>query len=195
MIIGYARVSTRGQSLEVQLNKLNQAGCERIYKEQRSGKGSADRSELRALIATIRPSDVILCTRLDRLARSITDLLTLIKQIESAGATLKFIDQPELNNDSPQGRLMIGLLGLIAEFERELMLERQRDGIDRALADIAAGKRRRWGPKAKWTPEALQALVLSFDKAPIKKDLAVELGVSRQQLYRLVSKGRKVSQR
>jgi DNA invertase Pin-like site-specific DNA recombinase len=195
MIIGYARVSSRGQSLDVQLDKLTNAGAERIYQEKASGKSSADRGELQSLLAHLRPNDVVLCTRLDRIARSTVDLLSIVKSIEGAGAGLRFTDQPEVDTTTPQGKLFVTMLGAIAEFERELMLQRQRDGIDKALADVATGKRGRWGPKVKWSLEALQALVLRFDKAPVKKDLAVELGVSRQQLYRLVSKGRKISKR
>lgn len=131
--VGYARVSSTGQSLEVQLEKLDQANCERIYKEKRSGR-TADRPEFKACISYLREGDTLVITKLDRLARSVVHLAQLAKQFEKEGINLVVLDQ-QIDTSTPTGRLMFNMLAAIAEFENDLRTERQAEGIAKAKAN------------------------------------------------------------
>lgn len=128
--VGYARVSSIGQSLEVQLQKLKAAGCDRIYQEKKSGTTTA-RPEFQKCMNYIREGDTLVVTRLDRLARSVLHLAELSSRLESEGIHLVVIDQ-SIDTGTPTGRLMFNLLACIAEFENELRAERQREGIEKA---------------------------------------------------------------
>jgi DNA invertase Pin-like site-specific DNA recombinase len=132
-VYGYARVSTTDQSLAGQLAELQAAGCTKIFREKLSGKGR-DRPELDRLLKGLAEGDVLIITRLDRLARSTRDLLNLIKQIADAGATFKSLKDAWADTTTAHGRLMLTVLGGLAEFERELIVERTGEGRDRAKA-------------------------------------------------------------
>ena len=123
--IGYARVSTSAQTLEAQLDMLGQAGCSKIYRDVASGARS-DRPQLQSLLKALEPGAVVVVTRLDRLARSTIDLLTTIKQIADKGCLFKSLADPWADTTTPGGRLMLTLLGGLAEFERELIKARTR---------------------------------------------------------------------
>lgn len=128
--IGYARVSSTGQSLEVQLEKLNEAACGRIYQEKRSGR-TADRPEFKACMNYLREGDTLIITRLDRLARSVVHLAQLAKRFEQEGIDLLVLDQ-NIDTSTSTGRLMFNMLASIAEFENDLRTERQAEGIAKA---------------------------------------------------------------
>jgi|SRR5215831_13696096 len=133
-IIGYARVSTQDQDLSGQLEALKAAGATRIYREKVSGV-RADRPELAKLMSTLKPDDVVVVTKLDRLGRSTRELLDLIDRISKAGASFRSLGDPLWDTGSAQGRLLSTLLAAIAEFERELIRERTGEGRKRAMAN------------------------------------------------------------
>jgi DNA invertase Pin-like site-specific DNA recombinase len=122
-VFGYARVSTADQQLTGQIEALKAAGATTIYREKISGV-RADRPQLAKLMAALKPSDVVLVTKLDRLGRSTRELLDLIDRIGKAGAVFRSLGDPLWDTSSPQGRLLSTLLAAIAEFERELIRER-----------------------------------------------------------------------
>lgn len=136
-MIGYARVSTSGQTLAAQIEQLKAAGCTTIFQETASG-ARADRPQLRKAIAILTPDNVLMVTRLDRLARSTRDLLNIVAQIEAQGARFKSVAEAWADTTTPAGRLMLTVLGGLAEFERTLIAERTSEGRARA---VKAGKR------------------------------------------------------
>jgi DNA invertase Pin-like site-specific DNA recombinase len=139
--IGYARVSTSGQTLETQLDMLGQTGCSKIYWEVASGARS-DRPELRSLVKSLEPGAVVVVTRLDRLARSTIDLLTTIRLIADKGCLFKSLAEPWADTTTPAGRLMLTVLGGLAEFERELIKIRTSEGRERAKrAGVKMGRK------------------------------------------------------
>lgn len=131
MIIGYARTSTIDQvaGLEAQLEQLKNAGCSKIFSEQVSS--VAEREQLDRALGRVEEGDVFVVTKLDRLARSIKDLVEIKDKLTSTGVTLRILDL-SIDTSTPTGKLLVNLLGSIAEFEREIMLERQREGIAKA---------------------------------------------------------------
>lgn len=133
MLIGYARVSTEGQTLESQLEHLNQADCDKIYSETASG-AKTDRRELRRCLAALRSGDILVVTRLDRLARSTRDLLNVLAEVGERGAAFRSLTDIWADTTTPHGRLMLTVLGGLAEFERELIKARTGDGRTRAKA-------------------------------------------------------------
>jgi DNA invertase Pin-like site-specific DNA recombinase len=133
MIFGYARVSTGGQSLEAQIAQLKAAGCEQIVKEKESGI-KTDRPQLAKLMKTIGVGDIVIVTRLDRLARSVRDLLNILNAITDKKAGFKVLDQPALDTGSPYGQLLLNVLAAIGQFERELIIARTSEGRKRAKA-------------------------------------------------------------
>jgi DNA invertase Pin-like site-specific DNA recombinase len=130
-LVGYARVSTRDQEYDGQLVELEAAGCTRIYREKESG-ARTDRPELRKAIAKLESGDVLVVTRLDRLARSTRDLLNVLAEIAARGAGFKSLHDTWADTTTPHGRLMLTVLGGLAEFERELIRVRTGAGRERA---------------------------------------------------------------
>ena len=133
--IGYARVSSTGQSLEVQVEQLLAAGCTKIFEEKVSGTSQHGRAQLALALHFVREGDVFLVTRLDRLARSMTDLREIVDRLIAKMVEFKAIQQGALDTSSSGGRLMLNMLGAFAEFESDLRRERQSDGIARAKAE------------------------------------------------------------
>jgi DNA invertase Pin-like site-specific DNA recombinase len=133
MIVGYARVSTDGQRLDAQHSALTAAGAERVFAEKISG-AVTDRKALARAIAELGPGDVLLMTRLDRLARSTRDLLNVLDQVAKAGAGFRSLADSWADTTTPHGRLMLTVLGGLAEFERSLILARTSEGRTRAKA-------------------------------------------------------------
>ena len=127
--IGYARVSSYGQSLDVQLEKLNQ--CDRVFREKQSGRSTDKREQLALCLDYVRDGDTLVVTKLDRLARSTRDLLNILNTLEKKQVKLHVIDQ-QIDTSTPSGRLLVHLLGSIAEFENDLRKDRQLDGISLA---------------------------------------------------------------
>ena len=131
MIYGYARVSTDGQSLTAQQDQLGVAGAKKIFSETASG-ASRERAQLKRLIAALREGDVVIVARLDRLARSTRDLLNILAEVTKAGAGFRSLGDVWADTTTPHGRLMLTVLGGLAEFERELIRSRTSDGRARA---------------------------------------------------------------
>ena len=131
MNVGYARVSTSSQNLENQIDQLKSAGCEKIFSEKRSGKNEADREQFKIMMGFVREGDVLYITKLDRLARSVIDLHNIAKFLQNKDVNLKVLHQ-NIDTTSPAGRLLFTMLGAIAEFERDLINERVREGIEAA---------------------------------------------------------------
>ena len=146
-IYGYARVSTDDQSLDVQREALTAAGCDMIREEKRSGASQDGRDELRILLEFMRPGDVLIVTKLDRLARNTLDMLSIVSEIGNRGAGFKSIAEPWADTTSPAGKLMLTVFAGVAEFERARIKERQREGIERAKAiGVYKGCKRRHDP-------------------------------------------------
>jgi len=178
-IIGYARVSSTGQNLDAQMIALTGAGCDKIYKEQKSGTKRAGREKLTTLLDYVRSGDTVVVTRLDRLARSLADLIDIGSQLESKNVSLKIIEQ-DVDTSSPSGKLFFHMLGAFSEFENSLRKERQAEGI-------AAAKARPDSP--------YRGRPTSIDADKVKSMLASGMGptatakalsVSRQSVYRLM---------
>lgn len=150
LIIGYARVSTDGQTLDAQQAALTAAGAERIYSEKISG-AVTDRRGLAKAIGALGAGDVLLVTRLDRLARSTRDLLNVLDAVAKAGAGFRSIADAWADTTTPHGRLMLTVLGGLAEFERELIRARTDEGRKRAMTRGV-----RFGRKPKLTPHQVQ---------------------------------------
>jgi DNA invertase Pin-like site-specific DNA recombinase len=132
-VIGYARVSTTDQNLDVQVSALRAAGCEVIRSEKRSGTTTAGREELRTVLDFLRKGDVLMVTRIDRLARSIGDLQDIVRAMRARGAILKATEQP-IDTSTAAGKCFLDMLGVFAEFETNLRRERQLEGIADAKA-------------------------------------------------------------
>lgn len=140
--VGYARVSSAGQSLSVQLEKLKHAGCDRIFDEKRSGASAHDRTQLKDCLQYVRSGDVLVVTRLDRLARSLVDLLRIMGDLERREVSVRILDQG-FDTSTSEGRLMLHMLGAFAEFENAIRRERQMDGIQKAKhAGVRFGRRK-----------------------------------------------------
>src|SRR6266550_4139913 len=133
-VIGYARVSTTDQNLDVQVSALRAAGCDVIRSEKRSGTTTAGREELRTVLEFLRKGDVLMVTRIDRLARSIGDLQDIVRAVKAKGASLKATEQP-IDTTSAAGKAFLDMLGVFAEFETNLRKERQLEGIAKAKAN------------------------------------------------------------
>ena len=131
--IGYARVSTYGQTLDAQLDHLAVDGCSKVYREKASG-AQADRRELQRLLKALTPGDVVTVTRIDRLARSTFDLFAIVKQITDAGAQFRSLAEPWADTATSTGRLMLAVLGGLADVERDLIRVRTAEGRSRAKA-------------------------------------------------------------
>ena len=127
-VIGYARVSTHGQNLDAQLEALHKEGCDEIFQEKASG-AKQHRPELAAMLRYARKGDIVVATKLDRLARSTKHLLQIVDELQSKDVELKIINL-NLDTSTPTGKLMLTMLAGIAQFEREIMLERQREGFE-----------------------------------------------------------------
>lgn len=178
MIIGYARVSTEDQHLTIQLEKLAAAGATKIFQEKISGARS-DRPELHAMLEHLQPGDTLLVTRLDRLARSTLDLLSILKRISDGGVQFKSLADTWADTTTPHGRLMLTILGGLAEFERELIKARTTEGRIRAREQGV-----KFGRPKKVTP-ALRNDILSMLKYSSVREVAQRLGLSVRTIKRI----------
>ena len=145
-LYGYARVSTNGQALDAQIALLEAAGCRRVFREKVSG-AKSDRTELQRLLRTLRPGDIVLVARLDRLARSTRDLLNILASVSQKRAGFRSLGDVWADTTTPHGRLMLTVLGGLAEFERELIRVRTAEGRARAVArGVRLGRRPKLDP-------------------------------------------------
>src|SRR5882672_5084134 len=133
-VIGYSRVSTTDQNLDVQESALRAAGCDPIRSEKRTGTTTAGREELHTILDFLRSGDVLMVTRIDRLARSIGDLQDIVRTVKARGASLKATEQP-IDTSTAAGKCFLDMLGVFAEFETNLRRERQLEGIARAKVE------------------------------------------------------------
>jgi DNA invertase Pin-like site-specific DNA recombinase len=171
-LFGYARVSTRDQDLATQNAELMAAGCAKVFKEKVSG-AKTDRPELAKVIGRLEPGDVLVVTRLDRLARSTRDLLNVIAAISDRGAGFKSLKDAWADTTTAHGRLMLAVLGGLAEFERELIRARTGEGRARAKArGVRFGRPRKMTPHQR--QEALQRLAAGETQADVARTYNVD---------------------
>jgi DNA invertase Pin-like site-specific DNA recombinase len=179
MIIGYARVSTDGQSLESQEAALRAAGADRVFAEKVSG-AVTDRRQLAKAIATLSSGDILLVTRLDRLARSTRDLLNVLATISDKRAGFRSLADPMIDTTSPHGKLIIAVLGALAEFERSMKLARTADGRARAQARGV-----RFGRKPKLSQFQVQEALARRANGDALTEIARTFNVSHSTISRL----------
>ncbi|MFS4437581.1 recombinase family protein [Paracoccaceae bacterium GXU_MW_L88] len=182
MLVGYARTSTAEQvaGFEAQLRDLEKVGCEEVFKEQVSS--VAQRAELDAALKFVRKGDTLVTTKMDRLARSTQDLLKIVEGLEEKGVGLRILDfaGTDVDTKSPSGKMMLTMFAAMAQFERETMLTRQREGIHRAKI---AGKYKGRSPVPKDKVKQAFALKERGIKPP---EIAKQLGLGRSTVYRLI---------
>ena len=178
MLIGYARTSTVEQEagFEAQKRDLEAVGCKRLFSEQVSS--VVVREQLTVALDYLRDDDVLVVTKLDRLARSMRDLLDIVARIEAKGASLRILAM-NLDTTTATGKLMLNVLGSVAEFERSMMLERQREGIAKAKTE---GKYRGRAPTARTKSDEVQQM-LAAGVGP--SEVATRLGMSRSSVWRI----------
>lgn len=176
MLVGYGRVSSAGQSLDIQHEALVAAGCEKVFSEKVTGTSTKDRVELASALDFVRDGDTLVVTRLDRLARSVADLHKIIERLTDKKVAFRCLSQSGVDTDTSTGRLMICVLSAVACFENDIRRERQMEGIAKAKA---AGKYR--------------GRPVSIDPARVKElhanglgpaAIARELGIGRASVYR-----------
>ena len=182
MKYGYARVSTDGQSVEAQVRQLTKAGCKKVFREVASG-AKTDRAQLRRLIKTLGAGDVLMVTRLDRLARSTRDLLNTLAAITERKAGFRSLADTWADTTTAHGRLMLTVLGGLAEFERDLIRTRTAEGRQRAKARGV-----RLGRKPKLTPHQQREAVKRRDAGETLADIARSYNVSHSTISRLSAK-------
>lgn len=179
--IGYARVSSTGQSLEVQAEQLRTAGCTKLFEEKVSGTSQQGRVQLAAALDYVREGDTFVVTRLDRLARSMSDLRDIVDRLMAKGVEFRAIQQGAIDTSTSGGRLMLNMLAAVAEFETDLRRERQMEGI--AKAKIAGAYQGR--PRSIDVDEISKLRQAGFGATAIAK----QLGVGRASVYRLMDRG------
>ena len=180
MKVGYARTSTQEQiaGLEAQVRDLTEYGCTEIFREQVSS--VQKRESLEAALRFVRKSDTLVVCKLDRLARSVSDLLRILDELHNKEASLVVLDM-NLDTSTPTGRLLLNLVGSIAQFEREIMLSRQREGIQLAKAQ---GKYRGRAPTAR----AKSSEVIALHQEGVgASEIALRLQISRASVYRIIA--------
>jgi DNA invertase Pin-like site-specific DNA recombinase len=182
-VYGYARVSTNGQDLGAQIAELQAAGCGNIYKEKASG-AKTDRPALAKLIRRLDAGDVLIVTRLDRLARSTRDLLNVLATVGERKAGFRSLKDTWADTTTPHGRLMLTVLGGLAEFERELIRARTGEGRKRAKARGV-----KFGRPVKLTAHQRQEAIQRLAEGTLQADLARSYGVSQATISRLAAPG------
>ena len=178
-VVGYARVSTVGQSLDIQLSKLEAYGCDPIFSDKHTGT-TAERPSLKECRTYIRKGDSLVITKMDRLARSTFHLTQIAEELKVKGADLVVLDQ-NIDTSTSTGKLLFNMLASIAEFETEIRRERQMEGISRAK-----DKGVQFGRKAKLTEEEVQELRKKRADGVLIKDLMKGYGLSKASIYRLL---------
>lgn len=179
MLVGYARVSTTDQSLDIQHEALAGAGCEKVFSEKMSGRSTNGRDQLAHAIDFVREGDTLVVTRLDRLARSVGDLHRIIERLAEKGVAFRCLAQAGVDTDTSTGRLMLAVLGAVAAFENDIRRERQMEGVIKAKL---AGKYR--------------GRPTSIDSARVKElratgmgaaQIAREMNIGRASVYRALA--------
>lgn len=182
MAFGYARVSTAGQDEALQLDALEQVGCDRVFTDHASG-STTERPALDELLRLLRPGDTVVIWRLDRLGRSLRHLIDLVGDLDQRGVALRSLRE-SIDTATPGGRLIFHVFGALAEFERDLIRERTSAGLAAARARGRVG-----GRPTVWTPEKIAtALAMHVSGDHDVSAIARVLGVSRASVYRVLSK-------
>ena len=183
MLIGYARTSTLEQlaGLEAKQRDIKEYGCEKVYTEQVSS--IAERDQLEAALCALRTDDKLVVAKLDRLARSVQHLGQIIERVNSSGAALVILDMggTGVDTSSSTGKLILNVMSSVAQFEREMMLERQREGIAKAKAE---GKYKGRKPTARAKTDMVK---LALGKGLSKSQICRDLEISKTSLYRIIA--------
>ena len=177
--VGYARVSSTGQDLSVQLEKL--AGCDKVFKEKRSGVDTG-RPELKRCLEYLREGDTLLVSKIDRLARSTSDLYRIISELADKGVAFRVVDDPTIDTTSRTGKLVMGILALIAEFENDIRRERQMDGIAKAKERGV-----HFGRKLELTPEKVAEIKSLRQSGVTVPEIIRQTNLSKASVYRAMN--------
>lgn len=180
-IYGYARVSTEDQDLTIQREALNLAGCTMVREEKVSGTSRAGRAELELLLVFLQKGDTLVVTRIDRLARSVLDLQTIVAELLRRGVTLRVTEQP-IDTGTAAGKAFLGMLGVFAEFETNLRRERQMEGIAKAKAEgVYKGR----------VPSLPRAEIIAETEAGVSpSELAKRFKIARSSIYRVLGEAK-----
>ncbi len=177
--IGYARVSTDGQDLAYQLDRLRSAGCHRVFQEKRSGKSARDRPQLQMMLATLKPGDVVLSTVTDRMARDPLDMLQILQRVKDAGAGLRLLDEPFIDTTSEMADLLLFILGWFARWHRLRILENTAHG-----REIAKQRGVRFGRPPKLGPRDKLNIAERHARGELRSCIAEAFGVSERTIAR-----------
>jgi len=187
MKVGYARVSTTDQNLDGQVIKLKEVGCDKLFEEKQSGKSAKDRPKLQECISYVREGDVLVVTKLDRLARSVFDLHAVANKLQEKGVDLVILNM-NLDTSTPAGKLLFTMLGAIAEFERDLINERTTEGRLNAMSNgVKFGRKIKVDDKMKTAIKARMEYLKSIGAPASKDQIAEEFGVGRASVYRALN--------
>jgi DNA invertase Pin-like site-specific DNA recombinase len=177
MQIGYARVSSEDQNLDLQINALTEVGCERVFSEKLTGK-VGDRPGLKEVLSHLRKGDALVVWKLDRLGRSVKNLIELVTQLESDGVQFRSLTEG-IDTSTPAGRFFFHVMASLAQMERELIVERTQAGLKAARERGIVG-----GRKRSMTPSKVDAAKTLMEAGTPPKDVARTIGVSVPTLYR-----------
>ena len=181
MKVGYARVSSTDQNLDNQIQALEAFGCEKVFQEKQSGKTAENREQLQLALEFVREGDILVITKLDRMARSVLDLNLIAKKLQDKRVDLKVLTQ-EIDTTTTYGKLVFNVLGAVAQFERELINERAREGIIKAKARGV-----KFGRTRKVDNNLATTILLELPSwVGSKSELAEKHGISRATLYRVI---------
>ncbi|MBP2202175.1 DNA invertase Pin-like site-specific DNA recombinase [Methanococcus voltae] len=182
MIIGYARVSTKEQNIEKYIEELERAGCEKIYFEKISG-GKSERPEFNKMMETIRENDIVVVSDLTRLSRSMKDLINTMELFKSRGVQLKSLKESWIDTTTAQGELMFNIFSALAEFERKLIKERTKNGLD------VARSRGRVGGRPRVDKSKLEMAIKLYNSGNCTlNEIKNITGISKTTLYRYLEK-------
>jgi DNA invertase Pin-like site-specific DNA recombinase len=186
--IGYARVSTKDQSLDIQNEQLEAAGCAKVFAEKVSGAQADNRPKLQKMLRSVEPGDVVIITRLDRLARSTRDLLCIVDELTSRGAKLRSLAEPWCDTTSDLGQLVLTILGGLAQFERSLIMTRTQAGIAKAKENgVEFGRPRRLNARQK------QIIAERYTKGETIAQLAAEFECGVGTIHRAIHGGNAIN--
>jgi DNA invertase Pin-like site-specific DNA recombinase len=180
-IVGYARVSSLGQSLEVQREKLKAFGIDKLFEEKKSGLDNT-RPELKHCLDYLREGDTLVISRIDRLARSAEDLLRIVRQLEGKSVTLKVLDQ-SIDTRDAAGKAFLGMLAVFAEFENNIRRERQMDGIKKAKTQGI-----KFGRKSLLTEDTITEIKDLREQGVTVPEIMRRTGLSKASVYRALGR-------
>lgn len=182
-IVAYARVSTRQQDFQTQVDRLKEAGAEKVFTEKRSGL-DGERPELGRCLEYVREGDTLIVTKLDRLARSTADLYRIVSDLQEKGVGFKVLDDSAVDTTTRTGKLVMGILALIAEFETEIRKERQMEGIAKAREEGRVG-----GRPPKVTEETRETIRRLRDEGESIRAIAAKVGFSKATVQKALAAG------